>query len=262
MKKTLIHILSLSLLSAFFATPLLAKPLTESETGLTVDAPKKYTLSHVGDGLYRLKKKGSKNRADFVIGRSPFDAEGTADDYIESSGMKVKKYQRLSDSVLLTGKVKKKATTVRFRPVGDQMEVVTYFGKNKKKKSKKKKRNRRRSATRTPETASLTLGQLRVLDRIIRSRQGGNVVPLPVTIPSRQVVGQDGTSALVPNLPGWQAFANDGIISAGHPTQGIANLGIPTLVGVPGSFFQGVTNRLVPADLAIAEIWPKQIRFV
>ncbi len=250
----------------------LAMPQVESVTGLQVDAPKNYSIQYDGTGTYTIKKKRTKAKATLILGKSPFGAKQTADDYIASSNYKVKKYNQTGDSVLLNGKLGKKKLDVRFRETGGLIEVSTFSGKdkvkkkkgktkakkNKKKKGKKKKKNRRSSGS-----LRLTAGAIAAFDRIIRSRQGGIVVPLPVTIPTRRLVGGDGTSALVPNLPGWSFDARDGIISGGNPTQGIVNLGIPTLVLFPGTFFtQGVINRGVDPQTAIAEVWPKQVAFV
>ncbi|MCB0353417.1 MAG: hypothetical protein KDD64_07835 [Bdellovibrionales bacterium] len=244
--------------SLMCGTPTLssAAPLTEATTGLQVDAPKKFTLSYDQSGLYTIKKKKAKTKANFVIGTSPLSTKATADDYIASSDIKVQKYDELSDSILIKGKLGKKSIQVRFRPVGSEMEVITYFGKNGK---KKKKRSSKGRTLRTSIQPRVTVREIALLDQIIRSRQGGRVVPLPITIPTRQLVGIDGTSALVPNLPGWTFDARDGIISGGNPTQGIVNLGIPTLVILPGFFNYGVVSSFTTAANALATVWPQQV---
>lgn len=243
-----------ALSSMFLSMPLRAATLTESSTGLTVEAAKKYSIKYNNDGTYTIKKKRSKLKATFTIGISPLSAKGTADDFIATSGAKVKKYQEQNGSVLLTLKKlgKLKNAKVRFRPVGSngEMEVITYTGKKKKKKKKRSARGR---------NLRLTAGAIRAFDRIIQSRQGGLRRQLPVTIPTRTIRAFDGTSAVVPNLPGWTFDARDGIISGGNINQGIVNLGIPTLVLFPGQFFNGpVMGAAVPPGQAIANIWPQQ----
>ncbi|MCB0317975.1 MAG: hypothetical protein KDD56_04405, partial [Bdellovibrionales bacterium] len=195
-KSFLVFSLLIVSLICFTSQTSFAVPLTESTTGLKLEAPKKFTLTYNGGGSYTVKKKKSPTKANFVIGTSPLSAKMTADDFINSSGMNVKKYLDEGDSILLKGKLNKKSVQVRFRQVGKQMEYITYFGK--KKKGKKKR------SSRVPR---LTAAEVRLLDSIIRSRQGGRVIPFPVTIPMRRVTASDGTTALVPNLPGWTASA-------------------------------------------------------
>ncbi len=247
---------SLSILLLTSAHTAFAVPQTEEVTGLTIDAPKKFLVGYDdATGLYTIRKKKSKTRAELLIGTSPLTLQQTADDFISSSGMKVKKYLEQGDSILLKGKLGKKSAQIRFKQSGSELEVIRYYGKKKKKK-KKKKRNSRRS-TLYPR---LTAAQVRLLDRILATRQGGRIVPLPVTIPTQTLRGTDGTSALVPNLPGWSFDARDGIISGGNPTQGIVNLGIPTLVNYTGSFFNyGVKSDFVDLPTAIANVWPQQV---
>ncbi|MDC0358223.1 hypothetical protein OAO01_05345 [Oligoflexia bacterium] len=274
MQRRLLKISSLSLFLFFISAVTLvcatawAKTLEDPATGLQVEAPNKYQLTYNGDSTYTIKKKNSKTKANFVIGTTPLSAKLTADDFINASGMAVSKYSELDDSVLLAGKLGKKNVQVRFRPVGEVMEVVTYFGNNKKnKKSKKKKKKKKKKGGKkktarqalSNQVASLTLAEINILDQIIRSRQGGTVVPLPVTIPVRKLTGADGTSAVVPDLPGWSFAAKDGIISGGNPSQGIVNLGIPSLVILPGFPHYGISNSFVSAEAAIAQVWPQAV---
>ncbi|MEZ4754180.1 MAG: hypothetical protein R3A13_07715 [Bdellovibrionota bacterium] len=241
-----------------FSPAVFVKPLTESTTGLSVDAPKKFKLSYSG-GVYTIKKKRSKTKANFIFGKTPLGVKATADDFINTSGMNVKKYSEVDGTVLLKGKLNKKNVQVRFRPVGDEMEFVTYFGKKKKKKKKRALRSTRASTR-------ITVRDLIALDNIIRSRSGGRRVFLPVNIPMRRITASDGTNALIPNLPGWTGSAGaGGVISAGHPTQGIVTLGVPHLVFYPGTFFAAnaqntnAISNFVTAGNAIAQVWPQQV---
>jgi len=218
--------------------------LVEPETGLQMEAAGRFRLLHQGEGVYMLRR-GRMFRARFVIGKSPFDARRTAEDFVDFTSMRVSRFIEREDHVLVRGRNRQGPVAIRFRPLGGGLiEVATMTGRRN--PDRQLNRSLARNANRRPPLfLRISPRQIRQLSDILASQQGGRVIPLPVQVPVQTLTGP-GTSAVVPNLPGWNFQANDGIVSGGHPTQGIVNLGIPVANFVTAD----------PAQ-AIFQLWPQ-----
>jgi len=167
----------------------------------------------------------------------------------------VKKRQSVANGVDIRGKLGGKKTDAHFHTVGPVMEVALY------RNAKKRRAVKARRAVARAITPRLSGRQVRAINDVLGTRQGGQTVPLPVAIPTRRFTSPDGTaSATVPDLPGWSFFGGDGVISGGHPDYGAVNLGVPVYVGFPGFTGTGVVSPLVLPDQAIFQVWPQHNR--
>ncbi|RMG42313.1 MAG: hypothetical protein D6719_06675 [Candidatus Dadabacteria bacterium] len=249
--------------------------LKEPQTGLTVDAPAGYSVSF-SKGIYTLSKGKLKIR--LMLARSPFSLSDTVKSYLKAARIKRAKKRGKGDIVKIQGKLHGKSVVVMFRKAADAIEIATLSGssgkgrvhgnkhkhKRKKRKKHKKRKKRKRShravlMSATYEARPLTVADVLNLARILRSRRGGRTVPLQLKIPMRKYVAPDrGSSALVPDMPGWKYTGGGGVVAGGNPAQGGFALGVPVTVTVPG-FSGQIVNPLVPPDRAIIEVWPKWV---
>lgn len=232
-------------LAIFSNSETFAITLTDPETGLTVQAPKGYKLSSK-NGVYTLKGKNSTAR--FMMARSPYNLGKTVDSYIKLAKIRNARRTKRGSTEEVSGTLGARSVIVNFKASGGIVDIVTY--------SSNPRPSRRVAAART--SAAVTIPDILNLQRIVRSRRGGRSVPLNLTIPMRSFVAPDGgSSALVPNLPGWSFAGGGGVITAVHPRQGIASLGVPVAVSVPGFFGSPPISQFVRPDVAIAQVWPQ-----
>jgi hypothetical protein len=109
----------------------------------------------------------------------------------------------------------------------------------------------------------VTAGDVLALDRVLRSRRGARVIPFNLNVPTKrfQAQAQNGASALVPNLPGWQYNGSDtGYLTGGNINQGSFELGGFLLVTYPQLAQPGtVSGSFTTLEAAIAQQWPQYI---
>ena len=110
-----------------------------------------------------------------------------------------------------------------------------------------------------PPVLPVTVGDVLALKQILNTRRGGVTVPLQVAIPVRRFTAPDGGStAIVPNLPGWTFTGGGGELSGFNANQGAFNFGTPVVVSNPNSpTAEGIIGFPVPPGQAIVDIWPQ-----
>ncbi len=222
--------------------------LTDPQTGLTVSAPKGYSLKF-SNGAYTLRK--GKNYARFMLARSPLSLKDTASSFAKLSKISVKKRSNSSKSVTIEGKLKKRSVKVVFKQVGSFVDIVTYGTLS----SSKQVTEGGAGYPLRPE--AITAQDIAQINRVLNTRRGGITVPLQVTIPMvRRTAPDNGSSALVPNLPGWSFSGGGGVVAGGNANQGLYSLGVPVVVGLPG-FGAAVQSNPVGPDVAIVQVWPQ-----
>jgi hypothetical protein len=197
--------------------------------------------------VYTLSK--GKLYVRFMLARSPFDLKKTADSFVKLSKIKSVKRTNKAKEVKITGTIKNKPVTIIFHPISTFIDIAMYGGQSAKR--------------RAPQTvngvrvATATLADIAALQRILNTRTGGVTVPLQVPIPTAVYTAADGTSATVPNLPGWAYNGGGGgMLSGAAAGQGVFEFGSLAVVSYPG--LSGIiVNRYTDAANAIVEVWPK-----
>lgn len=222
-----------------------AATLVDPTTGLTVTAPKGYKLSN-NNGVYTVKGPHSSVR--FIRGRSALNIAKTVDSFVKLAKIKRASKAKKGSAYKVTGTLSNKPILAQFKPSGEFIDVAIFKAGSAKKKNAALRELR----------ADVTIADVLALQRIVASRRGGITLPLPVTIPMKQFVAPDGgSSALVPDLPGWSYSGGGGVISGANANQGIVNLGIPVAVSIPGFFGDPPSSNFVNSAQAIASVWPQ-----
>ncbi len=222
-----------------------ARVLTDKATGLKVKAPSGFRLKASG-GIYTVTN--GHQYVKFVLAHSSVGVSETTKEYIRLSALKKAKKKKKGSTFVVTGKLKGKPVQVEFKAKGANVSIATYGGLS----------TGRASRSRVPLATPVTVADILTLKRIVASRRGGVVVPFSVPIPMRRLVGQDGTSAFIPDRPGWTGSANGGVVFAANANEGIVELGVPQYVNVPPQNAYGApVSFIVPAGQAIVNVWPQ-----
>lgn len=202
-----------------------ADTLTEPSTGLTVTAPGGYAISR-DNGVFTLSGKG--RYVQFMSIRSPLGVQATGQVLLTGiHATKVTAVKVQATRFSARAKVGGRPVTVRVTQAGD-VSVLAVYG-----------RTRTRSLRATPTRSrpgGLTARQIAGLDRILATRAGEPVPDVNIGIPTKtfQAPVQNGASATVPDLPGWQYGGTDtGYLYGGHPTDGAFELGSFIFVNYP-----------------------------
>ena len=235
------------LLWAFSGSDLFAGVLRDRKTGLKVKAPGGFHLKAKG-GVYTVSN--GHQYVKFVLAYTGVGARETADQFIKLSHIKKSRKKKKGRAYTVTGKVKGKSVVVEFQPKGQNISIATYGGLGGGKSAK----------FRVPTAGRLlvTVADILTLKRIVASRRGGLIIPLSTPIPMRRFTGADGTSALIPNRPGWTAVANGGVFSAVNVNEGIVELGVPQYVNVPPwNAYGAPISPIVFAGQAIVNVFPQ-----
>jgi hypothetical protein len=244
-KKILLHTLFLCLLNFISFSPAQAAPLSDPQTGLSLNAAPGFTLSS-NDGIYTLKNKNVY--ALFIYARSPLPLKETADSFVKLSKIKNVTKKTKKSSIEISGKLNGKVVKISFTSKGNLIDIV-QSGQVGKIKAK--------SLSIDSKPRVLRATDLNQLLAALKTRQGGTSIPLQLNIPTKTFTAADGTSATVPNLPGWNYNGGGGgILSGSAAGQGVFEFGVPAVVGVP-PFGGVIVNRFVDAGTAIGEVWPK-----
>jgi len=221
----------------FTATPSAqAATITEPRTGVSVTAPKGYKLTYANSVFSLAGKAGT---AQFTSVRSPLTRAATRKTVL--SGVKAKKVSTVTNTAktfLATAKVKRRPVTIRLRTKAGVTQVVVF-------RTNARAQAKGLNAKATPFSA---------LDKILRSATGQQIQDFNIGIPTKryQVPVQNGASATVPNLPGWQYGGTDtGYIYGAHPEDGAFEFGGTVFVSKPGApTGPGFAVAPLPADPA------------
>lgn len=240
-------IAALLAVSILFAAPTVeAKVLKDKKTGLKVKAPKGYRLKAKKNGIYTVTNGDAYVK--FIRAYSPLSVKGTAKAFRKASKIKKSKLRKKGKKYILKGRLRKKQVTIEFRRKGKYVDIITYGRKRGKLTSPIEKPIAAQDFLSDPAEFLTAAEILAQLQRIAQSRQGGRVLPLPVRIPMRRYVAPDqGSSALVPNLPGWVYDGAGGAVSGGNTNQGAFGLGL---------FWPLPSLAPVASDTAIFQGWP------
>jgi hypothetical protein len=212
-----------------------AKTLKEPTTGLTVKAPKGYKLK-LKSGVYTLSTKG--RYAQFMSFRTPLSMAATGDTILAGIKAKsVKGEKATASSFKASAKVKGRPVALRINVVGGVTKLAIFGGKGGAKASAASFA----SSVGLPvaRTAALTPREIAALTDILRTRAGEPVRDINIGIPTKhfQAPVNNGASAEVPDLPGWQYGGTDtGYLFGGHPTDGAFELGGFIFVNYPNAF--------------------------
>lgn len=237
--------------------------------GLRVTVPAGYTLRW-NKGTYTLA-----NRQRFVkitYGRSAIALKPTANQVAKGlkgslSGVKAAKNGRtLSATITRYTRVRGKRTKVVYKLVLTRRGIRTTIQLYGRKAAARRGVHRRSAATGRatdifgPIVTALDVAQL---NRILQSRRGvPRVIPLNLSVPMKrfQANVQNGASALVPNLPGWNYNGTDtGYLTGGNISQGTFELGGFRLVSYPAFPAQGTPVAQPDGNpaTALAQVLPQ-----
>jgi hypothetical protein len=258
-KRTLFFSAMLSLLAAalLLPAPAGAKTLREPTTGLTLKAPKGYKLKY-RNGVFSLTTKG--RYAQFMTIHSPLTLSGTGDAMLAGiKATKVKGKKVTNTQFKASAKVSGRPVVLRLTQAGANTQVVVFGGSG---KGRAAAAMAEALGQPTVRSAALNAGQIAALDRILRTRTGEPVRRINVGIPFKhyQAPVNNGASADVPDLPGWDYMGTDtGYLAGGHPTDGFFELGGFIFVNYPSAPFpypQFPTAAMPQPDGALQNVWP------
>jgi hypothetical protein len=199
--------------AAALAKPATTVTLKDRATGLTVRAPRGYTLRQA-NGYYTVRGGGMFGT--FMTTTSPLPLKATAAALVkQSGGTLVGRATSTAKLYRATIRAKAKAYVLIVRPRAGGKLDVSLVGTA----------APVRRPARAARLVTLTPAQLRqvnALDAIIRTRRGGNLEALVnVPIPMRLATTADNlASANVPNLPGWVVDGGNGLFAVTHPQLG------------------------------------------
>ncbi|MBI4897613.1 MAG: hypothetical protein HY827_04525 [Actinobacteria bacterium] len=258
-KRTLIRSVVPLVLTAALLLPATAgaKTLREPTTGLTLKAPKGFKLKY-RNGVFSLVAKG--RYAQFMTIRSPLSLAGTGEAMLTGFKATKVKGKKVTDTQFkASAKVRGRPVALRLKQVGVNTQVVVFGGSGKGNAAAAMADVLGRP---TVHAAALSAGQIAALDRILRTRAGEPVRRANVGIPFKQFQApvNNGASAEVPDLPGWDFNGTDtGYLYGGHPTDGFFELGGYIFVNYPSSPFpypQYPTADMPLPDGALQNVWP------
>jgi hypothetical protein len=226
---------------------------------MRMNVPAGYKLTY-RNGSYTLA-----NRVRFVkltYGRTPLAVKPTANQIARGMKGRLSKVRAARNGKSLTARITrgKRVYQLRLRRNGMQTNVQLY-GRKAQKRVRRDSTNARATSIFGP---IITAGDIRALDRVLRSRRGARVIPFNLTVPTKrfQAQAQNGASALVPNLPGWNYNGTDtGYLAGGNLNQGSFELGGFILVSYPQFAQPGsVSGNFTTLEAAIAQQLPQHWR--
>lgn len=208
---TLVMIVAL-LIAAPIAPAAATIRIKEPATGLTVAAPRGYSVKHAS-GFYTVRGGGSF--ASFMRTTSPLALKPTALALLaQSKGRVVGRATSTARMWRAQVRVGRRAYVLDVRTAPGGRLDISLMGPG----------NPPPIAARLGRTVALSprqLVQVAALDRIIRSRRGGGIALLNIPIPMRLAQTADlMASANVPDLPGWQVDGGTGLFTVTHPNLG------------------------------------------
>lgn len=206
-----------------------AKTLRDKKSGFSVTAPSGSKLKRSGS-VYKIRRKSLRvTIAKVKTGQSAKSAGREIARALRGSSSRVKSSKK-AWSALLTVRGTKQSLALRRR--GKSLIIA--------------RAKRGAKGSRAAQTAS----DLALLRRLVASANGGRTLRLPGGIPLKRFVAPDGgSSALVPDLPGWNYGGGGGVIEGARANEGIFAFGVTFPVGVPGS---GYPIEAPPSDAATA----------
>jgi hypothetical protein len=235
-----------------------AANLKDTATGLAIKAPSGYKLKFA-NGVFTLK--GPNRYVQFMSFRSPFGVKQTGD--VVLAGIKAKKVKNRkvsSKRFQATAKVKNRAVTIRLLTTNGVTQLAIFGGKGGGKASSVALD--RGSATPIASTSALSGAEVASLEKILRSRTGEPVQDINIGIPTKKFTApvNNGASADVPDLPGWQYSGTDTGYLVGGSADGGFELGGFIFVNYPTAPFpapQFPTAPLTAPAQALVNVFPK-----
>ncbi|MEO6867582.1 MAG: hypothetical protein ABI200_06135 [Gaiellales bacterium] len=249
-----------------------AQARTVKAQGISMKAPAGYTLKW-RNGSYTLSNH--RRYVKVTYGRTPLALRPSASQI--ARGMKgrltrvktAKNGRTLTATITRTvksgGKRTRSVYQLRLTRKGGTTTVQLYGRKAA--KSSTKRTARRTVAARATSIFGpiVTAGDVRALNGILQTRKGRpRVIPFNLRIPTKvfQAQVQDGASARVPDLPGWQYNGtNTGYLTGGNINQGSFELGGFLMVMLPQFAQPGnISGSFTSLEAAIADQLPQHFR--
>jgi hypothetical protein len=231
--------------------------LRDPATGLRLTAPAGYTLSQQG-GTYTLR--GGGGFATFQIATSPLDARGSGRGLVQAAGGRVLRHKSVRGIWEASARVGGRNLFVRVRPLpGGRLEVAVMGAGAPVRVAAQKGENQGGLGISPRQVALFT-----ALEAILATRRGGQVVGLNVPIPLRRVVtSENGASADIPALPGWQFDGANGNFQVFNPAFGSGTFGFSFAIDSGALGFPPVPSVVqspfIPDPaVALATILPRQ----